>query len=412
VASCLKQLGGRVRKAHLAIDGAVIRQLQLPLSFVPEDAELATLVQTEAERYAVFSDTEVAFDFQVLRQEEESIALLFAAFRAELLTAVTAEFHAEGVEIESIEPLPFAMVRGLKTQHEALFSESGDLGLLALLPYKLHAATWQDGKLMSWRSIYLDTEGVRHGDAEALGDARRELQRTLLDAPARQWLLVDLPPALEAALPLGGASIRRHSLRQAGEAGELARGAAAYDVGAFPVALNLAPKEPLRKRSFSDRQLAVGGGFAGVLVLALLASTVIDMQVKRLHQAINTVETENAALQAELKRPDLLLASQQAALAGLMRSKQGAAVFDNIRDAVPQDIWLSETAIVPERYVKLMGYSISRTSPLVFAKALGEVPGLANVGMPELKQDKYEGTAVYRFEIQADLAGTVGGPRE
>lgn len=406
IASCLKQAGRKPRRAHVAIDGAVLRQLTLPLSYVPSDDELATLVQTEAERYAVFADAEVAFDFHVLKQEGESLSLLFAAFRAELLAAVSALFRAEGVEIESIEPLPLALLRGFHAQVPEAFADGHHGGLLALLPYRLHAASWQDGKLKSWRSIFLDTEGVGRGDPEAIADARMELQRTLLDAPSGRWILADVPPALEAALPLGHFELFRHGLSRPGSAGELARGAAAYTREAYPFALNLCPTPASQRRSFSNRQLATAGGFAAVLVVALLVSTLLDMRVKHLRETLTQLEAESATMQAELQRPDLALAGQQAALAGLTRSAQGAEVFDQIRDAVPHDIWLKETAIQPQKALKLEGYSISRTSPLTFARALGDVPGLANVSMPELRQDKYEGEQVYRFEIQADLAGT------
>ena len=50
--------GGRVRHAQLLIEGPLVRPFTLPVPFRPEDAELHTAVQTEAERYLIFAGAE------------------------------------------------------------------------------------------------------------------------------------------------------------------------------------------------------------------------------------------------------------------------------------------------------------------------------------------------------------------
>ncbi|MNL66671.1 hypothetical protein D3C87_1911710 [compost metagenome] len=59
----------------------------------------------------------------------------------------------------------------------------------------------------------------------------------------------------------------------------------------------------------------------------------------------------------------------------------------------------------------MAGYALSRTSPVLFAEALGRLDTLSSVTVPEITQEEREGVSVYRFTITAVRREARGGAR-
>lgn len=396
ILGCRQALGHgskRVR-ARLALDGGLLRQIHLPLAYEPEHDELRTVVLTELERYTIFHGTEVLFDFAVLSQENNSLGLLVAAFRRDLIDSIHAVFASCGVELLNIEPAAVALQR-------ASFRTAGTQGVILALPHSLDIAVWRDERLGSWRRVYVDLEAIARRDGEAVGDARMELQRSLLDAGVKAWKLINVPESLEEQVRMWpGLEFERLDDRK--EAA-LARGAADFGSEEFPLNLNVLPVAKAKKRSLSNKQLALIGAFSGILLVTMLVSVLLDSQVRAVRTRMAGVQTETTQLASaitEHRGEDL---DADAAQALLKNTRAGSSLFRSLQDVTPGDAWMTETLIDPERRLTIRGYALSRPSPLELARALGELPMLAKVGMPTLDVQQLGEERVFRFEIVAEV---------
>lgn len=397
----VRQVGG-VKQAHLALDGPIMRVLSLPLTYLPERDALKLAVQTEAERYRVFAGADLALDFGIVKQDPESLALLFAAIRRDFVEEILAVCAAAGIEIVSVEPLSLALMRGLAEDAPRFLAAGAPQGVLCAVGQRLDLAVWQEGMLTHWRSIYLDVSSLRRGEGAALDEALVELQRSLHDMPARDWLLVGAPDSLEGALrDRPDLRVETRAMRADGVSAEALDGAARYAPEAFPFALDLGPEHVVAKRTFDNRQ------WGGILVAAALLgvglgiSIHIDRQVSDQRRAIALIQDETVQLQLELSRHSST-ADGDAQLAGAFRaSVESAELFGRLRELIPADAWLVETRMEPDKPLTLVGYALSRTAPVSFAEALGRLPLLSEVTVPEISQEEREGTTVYRFTITA-----------
>lgn len=402
---CLQEAQLTAKQAHLALDGALIRQLNLPLPFMPPPEELRLAVQTEAERYVMFAGGEVGLDFGLLRHEPETISLLFAACRSDFLQGIVACFASCGIEVTSIEPFSFALMRGLSLEHPDLFAATEDISaIISVLPHKLEVSYWQNQQILHWRHIYLDTHGLLNGELSALSEAQLELQRTLRDHPAQQWFLLDVPEALDAFL------IQRFSLNvtqritHADDTWQVvARGADAYGPEAFPYALNLTMRQEEKKRKLTNQQLLLLGAAGGIMLVSLVINGILSMQASSIQATISRVQRDTEALQTVIRESGSSSTGHELALDVLARSEGISDLFAGLRDATPQEVWLRDTQLETEKQLTIRGLSISRSAPLAFAQQLSLLPRLANVTVADLSLEEREGVPLYHFKITADM---------
>ena len=405
IRECMARGGGRVKRARLLLEGPLVRAFSLPIGFRPEDAELLTAVQTEAERYVMFAGAAVAVGFEVLKQEPDRLLLMFAAAHEALMKAIAAAFAAEGVQLLAIEPASVALARGLTAGWEPSWDVSGEpAGVAALLPRRLDVSLWSGSRPIFWRSVMLDGEAVRRGDPEAVAEASMDLQRTLAELPAARWLLADLPPALQAAFAQRpDAALVERKLGPEGWPVEALEAAATGEARGF--GLDLLPAQPVRERAFSDRQLLLLGAFGAIAAGILATMLVVDGRVRAVRQELAAVNAEVADLQtrvAAAKREDAAGADGDDLLQG---SALVGMALDALRSCTPADTWIATARIEGGGPLRLEGVSLSGGSPFGFARALTEWPEIADVGMPDLKRDAIRDREVYRFTITARAAG-------
>ncbi len=397
ITGCRQALGHGSKKvrARLAVDGGLLRQLHLPLAYVPEVEELRTAILTELERYTIFHGTEVFFDCAVVSQEGNSLALLVAAFRKDLIDAIGATFASVGVELLNIEPAAVALQR-------AAFRPAGSLGVILALPHSLDVSVWHEERLGSWRRVYVDLEAIAQGDQEAVADARMELQRSLLDAGVTAWKLINVPETLEEQLRLwpGHEFARLDDRKETA----LARGAADFGSDEFPINLNVLPLPKAKQRSLSNRQLALIGAFSGILIVLMLVSLLLDGQLRAVREAMIRLDTETAQLQSAVTEHRHEGIDTEAARALIGSSRAGSSLYRSLQEVTPGDAWMTETEIQPDQKLSIKGFALSRTSPLDMARALEDLPTLTKVGMPLLEAQQVGDQRVFRFEIVAEAA--------
>lgn len=397
IEGCRQALGHGSKKvrARLALDGGLLRQLHLPLAYVPEPEELRTAVLTELERYTIFHGTEVFFDCAVLAHESHSLGLLVAAFRKDLIDTIRAVFAAAGVELLNIEPAAVALQR-------AAFRAAGSHGVILALPHSLDISVWHADRLGSWRRVYVDLDAIARGDAEAVTDARMELQRSLLDTGVKSWKLINVPETLEEQIRLWpGLDFERLDDRKETA---LSRGAADFGSDGFPLNLNVLPLPKAKQRRLTNQQLALVGAFSGILFVLLVLSIFLDTQLRSARQTIDRLDTETQRLQSDLSdhRDEGLDADTARAL--LETTRAGGSLYRSLQAITPADAWMTETQIQAEGRLTIKGYALSRTSPLELARALETLPTLTKVGMPILEAQHLGEERVFRFEIVAEAA--------
>lgn len=391
----LDELGRSVKRAHLALDGGLLRHLHLPLSYVPERHELRTVVLTELERYAIFSGTDIAFDFALLRQEAESLTVLMAAFRFDSMRPILEAFATEGVTITSVEPAVMAMLRawgGPKAE--------GPSGMIATGTHHLDVAAWQDGRPASWRRIYLGAFQLE--DPGQLSETVTELQRTMIDVAAPTWQAINLPDpvltSLQARLPAGFVREYPDAL------GEMAEGALQFGPDALPCALDLLPEAAAPKRALNNRQWLLLGVAAGILAVFLGASILLDSRARGLTTALDRIQSRTLELQTSLSERSGGAGQRAEAERLIAGTRLGAGLLRELQAATPDDTWIQEAKIQTGDKLQLTGYALSRTSPLTLARSLEAIAPAGAIALPVLEQGEADGARVFRFVIEAELA--------
>lgn len=398
IKACLQRLGRPVRRAHVALDGLLVRTVTLPIPFVPPREELELAVRTEAERYRVFAGAEVACDFTMLASQENELSVLLAAARRDYVDGVVEAFESEGIRVESVEPAPFALLRGLV--------EAGapvqDCGMVTVFPQQIHVSAWDGDALQSWRTLHVRAGLLAEGEAVAIAETAFDLQRTLLSVTRGAYVLVNAPDPLKAALPVPeGVALSTFEARPP-EQGTLAlRGALAYgpERGPFVFDLRLDRLKPVLP--VVSKGVVLPLAFAGMLIAALGVNLWLTDQVKGHEAEVDRLQEEMAAMQATIAKPDGRQESEAALTEALVRSESVVALFQRFQDDTPHDVWLARTELGADERVLIEGYSLSRQGPLLLAQALGQSRSLTGVEVPEVAEADWQGEAVYRFKLQA-----------
>jgi len=401
LSNCLQRLGRSVKRAHLAIDGGLLRHLNLPLSYVPERQELKTVVLTELERYALFSGTEIAFDVTVLRQQSDALTVLMAAFRLDRLKPILEAFAAQGVTITSVEPAIMALLRswgGPKPE--------APCGMIAVGTHHLDVASWADGRPTSWRRIYLDANQLE--DPGQTSETVVELQRSMIDVAVNTWQVINLPDAIVTSLAQrpGTEFIREYP----DELVEMAEGALQFGPEAMPTAFDVLPEAAVPQRALNNKQWALLGVMAGILTLSLLASIFLDSRIRGLRASLDRIQSQTLELETTLQSNAGAGSQREAAEAFLKGTTLGASLLDQLQGVTPSDAWMTEASLELGKKLTLSGYALSRTSPLAFARSLEGMSPLSEIAIPILEQSETDGSKAYRFVIEASLADSKERP--
>ena len=398
LSSALAQLGRPVRQAHLALDGLLIRTVSLPIPFVPPRDELEVAVRTEAERYRAFAGAEVASDFTMLDPAENELTVLLAAARRDYVDDVIGVFEGAGVSVTSVEPVPFALLRGLADGEDAQVASA----MVTVFPRQLHVSTWNGEQLHSWRTLYVEENALEAGDPVAIAETTLELQRSLVAVTSGRVVMVNAPEPLRDVLPVPEAMTLQSLERTLPDGRTVTlRGALRYAPERGPFVFDLRPDRLKAPRPAVSRSVALPAAFAGILILALCANVWLAKLVKGHEAESDRLQGEIAALQTKASQPDRRRESAEALKEALRRSESVLALFQRFQDDTPHDVWLSNTSLVENDHLVVEGYSLSRQGPLRLAEALGQSGALEGLEIPEVAEADWQGETVFRFKLQA-----------
>ncbi len=396
--SALAQLGRPVRQAHLALDGLLIRTVSLPIPFVPPREELELAVRSEAERYRVFAGAEVASDFTMLVPGEDELTVLLAAARRDYIDGVVEVFEGEGISVTSVEPVPFALLRGLATAG----ASQEACGMVTVFPRQIHVSTWTRDELQTWRTLYVEESALEDGEPVAIAETILELQRSLFSVASGTYFLVNVPAPLQEAL-LVPDTVALQPLEGTLPDGRTVslRGALDYGPERGPFVFDLRPDRLKTPRPKVSRGVGLPLAFVAVLILALCANLWLSEQVKRHEAEAERLQAEIATMQAALSQPDSRGESEAALKEALRRSESVVALFQRFQDDTPHDVWLSRTSLGDDEHLVIEGFSLSRQGALNLAQALGQWRSLSDIEVPEVAEAEWEGERVYRFKLLA-----------
>lgn len=395
---CLQRFGRRVRRAHLALDGLLVRTLTLPIPFVPPPEELALAVRSEAERYRAFSGSEVASDFALLSSDDAELTVLLAAARREVIDQIVSVFEGERIAVASVEPAPLALLRALAERAQPQES----FGLISVFPQQMHVSTWHGDALQNWRTLYTSAAALKDGDAVAIAEATLDLQRSLVSLGGGSWLLVGVPEPLREALPAPpGVSVETFAMGEAHEGSATLEGATRYGPEQGPFAFNLRHDRLKPPRPKVSRGVGIPMAFLAIFALALGLNVWLSKAAQRHEAEAARLQGEAEKLQAQLAAPDRRHESETALLEALDRSEAVVSLFKRFQDDTPHDVWLSRTILGSDSEVEIQGYALSQEGPLSLAEALGRSPSLSEIQVPELAEADWRGVPVYRFRLVA-----------
>lgn len=399
IRSCVAQFGRSVRHAHLALDGLLIRTMSLPIPFTPPREELELAVRSEAERYRIFAGSEVACDFEILESSERGLTVLVTAGRRPELDGVVKVFAEEGIALDSIEPAPLAVYRGLAAE-----VEPQACGIVAAFPSHLHVVYREKEALRSWRALYVSAESLRAGEPETVAETRLEVQRSLHDLGEASCFLVGVPEPLTARLSeMEGVAFRTLDHLPHDEGGLAMQGALRFHEASEGLAFDLRwdrlkpPPKPV------SRGVGIPLAFAGVLIVAAIANLWLSERVKAVEAEADAFQAEISATQARLTQPARAEDSKVALREALKRSESAADLFRRFQAETPHDAWLTRTELSDKSALVVEGFALSRQSALILAKALRRAPSLTNLVLPEVAETDLLGHKVYRFQIEAAL---------
>lgn len=381
-----KQLRGErllSRKAFVAVGGAILRQITLPLPYLPERAELKVAITTEAERYAMFSESEAVVDLLAFEGEEAGIRVLFAAIPRNVAESYQQTLKSAQIQLLSLEPLSLTGLRAMLDREEHPEYE----GLLAWSDHSISISTWRGGRLQIWREI-------ERANLEDFDELVLEVMRTVgPDRPPRWRVLAAQNPeglaqSLEAEIEWTDAER---------EARIFARGTALETNHSLPK-FDLRFLEPAKGKAISLKQALIISGATLYAIAALCAHFVLEYQARTLQSELDETNRRLKLVQNIAEAP--ASAEETAHKQGIEAFRQGnerIEQFLTLREIIPADSWLTRFEI-GEETLTLEGYSLDSRSPLAFALELDRA-GFGTIAPPTIEREELEGTKLAHFSL-------------
>ncbi|HBN08424.1 MAG TPA: hypothetical protein DD435_07175 [Cyanobacteria bacterium UBA8530] len=377
------------RKAIVGVAGAIVRQIHLPLPYVPSKEELKVAITTEAERYAMFSEAEAVVDLVAFNQEAPGIRVLFSAIRKDVAQSCQKMMKSAGINLLSIEPLSLACLRPLLSDEES-FKEHW--GILAWGDQTISISTWRQGNIQIWREI-------EKSSVEENEDLAAEVLRTVGNDLPEEWRVLSpkkidgLAERLKAEIDWIDAE-KESRIFAVGTALEI-REEQNFSLPKF----DLRFIEPAKGTVISRKQaiLISTAVLYGIGMLSWLF--VLNINLSRLQQEFDQTNRRLTLLQNVAAAPTN--PQEIARKKGVKEYREGIQLigkFKRIREIIPGDTWLTRIEMGGEKGFSLDGYALNQRSALSLALSLDR-EGFGEIAPPQLKREELEGEKIIRFTM-------------
>lgn len=419
------QVKSSVKSVHVSVPGTLVRIVEMPK--IPKN-ELILALTSEAERYAIFNDTEALVDYEVLSEEpDERQKIILVALRKDTVAAYKETFDTAKIKIESLEVETISSLRGLKFSGslDSALAEVGDQpwGSIHFEPERIRIAVWHYDQIKNWREVLLDTSDLKIMGEEApvIQDLVEEVRRTIGMTRPALWLTYGIPESLSTALtPRLGANVRPmlpgDNIRLDDPKLSLAAiGVCAKSYDRFPAFIDIKPSvdpessgELLGSFKLMIAASVIMGALFGLLYVGLggiswvLKNSLEETNKKIADQTtqISTLQTEVAKLQ---KAASIDQELAQKIINIIIKDKSMSKITDSIKSKIPPNLWLEKVSI--DGGVRIEGKSLDYDSVMSFSQAFqGENEPISNLSIENIQEVEEKGATVYNFSM-------VGQPR-
>lgn len=364
IAAMVAELGHKasIKLVHLSVPGTLVRIVEMPK--VPKN-ELYLALISEAERYAIFNDTEAIVDYEILSEEpDEKQKILLVALRKDTVTAYKEIFNLAKLKIASLEVEILSSLRGLKTSGalNKVLSEINDQpwGTIHFESDRIRIGLWQYDQIKNWREVLLDTTDLKSmgEDAPVVQDLIEEIRRTIGMTRPVLWLTYGINDSMAFKLTSRiGATVKPmlpgEDIALLDDKTSLsAIGVCTKSIEAFPASINIqdtqSPESSSGLQTSFIAMIAIAGILAvlvGLITMGLFGfSFVKGQELKKLQEENNTIQTKIV----ELGQTSLGGVSQELVQAILTIKDADKTMYEtivNVEKSIPNDTWVSKLFI-------------------------------------------------------------------
>lgn len=383
IAAMVAELGHKssIKLVNLSVPGTLVRIVEMPK--VPKN-ELYLALISEAERYAIFNDTEAIVDYEILSEEpDEKQKILLVALRKDTVTAYKEVLNIAKLKIASLEVETLSSLRGLKTSGalNKVLAEINDQpwGSIHFESDRIRIGLWQYDQIKNWREVLLDISDLKTmgEDAPVVQDLIEEIRRTIGMTRPVLWLTYGIHDSLAFKLtPRIGATVKPmlpgEDIALIDDKTSLAIiGACCKSIEPFPASINI--QDTQSQESTSDLQpgfiamIAIAGIMAvlvGLITMVLFSFSFIKGQeLKKLEEENNTVQAKIV----QLGQSSLGGVSQDLVQTVLTIKDADKTIYEtivNVEKSIPKDTWVSKLFIQSTIPVGLVNQASNIEAPL------------------------------------------------
>ncbi|MEW5819038.1 MAG: pilus assembly protein PilM [Cyanobacteriota bacterium] len=395
IATMVAELNAKpaVKGVHISVPGTLVRIVEMPK--IPKN-ELILALTSEAERYAIFNDTEALVDYEVISEEpDERQKIILVALRKDTVSAYREAFDKAKIQMYSLEVETISSLRGLKYTGnlDKVLTEVGDQpwGSIHFEPERIRIAVWHYDQIKNWREVLLDTSDLKimGEDAPVIQDLVEEVRRTIGMTRPVLWLTYGIPESLSTSLtPRLGANVRPMN---PGDKVKLddpklslaAIGTCCKSYDKFPAFIDIKPA--VDPESSGELMGSFKMMIAAAVALAILFSlgTLIligltmffNMQLDTTNKKIQDQTGQIQQLTAEvdsLKKKATIKQQLSGRLKGIITHNQSISKITNaIKDRIPGSVWL-ENVVIEAGLITIKGKSTDYDSIIIFSKNFDE----------------------------------------
>lgn len=434
IAAMLAELNVKppVKAIHVTVPGTLVRIVEMPK--IPKNELLLALV-SEAERYAVFNDTEALVDYEVISEEpDERQKIILVALRKDTVAGYKEAFDMAKVKISTLEVETISSLRGLKYSGklEEILEEVNDQawGTIHFEPERIRIAVWHYDQIKNWREVLLDTSDLRIMGEEApvIQDLVEEVRRTIGMTRPAKWLTYGIPETLAASLTsrlgapvqsmMPGSNINLDDPKLS----LAAVGVSCKSYDKFPAFINIVPVADGEDSGELLPSFKIMMVVAVILAVLFVGITIVlkgitwwadsnyqtaSQEVNKTSQELATLTTKKNELEQKVK-----VSNDLASRLNRIIKHNGSIskITDAVRDNIPSNVWLDKVTITSGN-VDIEGQSIDYDSIYKFSKNFEdsdpndptiEKSPVQNIDMGEIKEeiDNKTKRKSYKFSLK------------
>lgn len=415
-----------IKEVHVAVPGTLVRIVEMPK--IPKN-ELILALTSEAERYAIFNDTEALVDYEVISEEpDERQKIILVALRKDTVANYKEAFEIAKLKITSLEVETIASLRGFKYSGalETVLSEVGDQpwGSIHFGPERIRIGVWHYDQIKNWREVLLDTSDLNAmgEDAPVIQDLIEEVRRTIGMTRPAMWVTYGIAEALSLKLtsrlgaPVKPMLIGENFTLDDPKLTLAAIGTATKSYEPFPAFINIKPA--VDAESSGELLGAFKIMLASAVILAILITVAIiammgiswilkgqlnstNENITKQTQNITTLDTEVKDLQ---KRASIDTELVNRVNSTIKMNESLSNITNAIKDRIPPNLWIDEIKLTDN--IEITGKSLDYNSIVLFSKNFdvneefeGQKSPIINMAIGDIEEEIVENARQYKFKI-------------